>query len=159
MFWIAAALSISIGGLIVIVMFMLLSTPRTGTGWVWTVGFFLIGTWMGFVVLSLGLNTARGVQRGVEEADAARGDRREAHGRRAGKVVGTGLAKVTGRSKPSTTTSAVADTSATTGSDTTAPDSADSEPPTSEPKPSFDDAARSIGMMVGRRLGARKDRS
>lgn len=153
MFWIAAGLSIVIGVSIVIVSFMVLSTPGTSTGWVWTAGFFLIGTWMGFVVLSLGLNTARGMQRGVDEADAARGDRLEAQGRKAGKVVGTGLAKVTGRSKPSATTSASTDSP-----DATAPDSIDSNPPNSESKPSFDDAARSIGMMVGRRLAARKDK-
>jgi len=99
MFWIAAGLSLLIGILIVIVLFMLLSTPRTDKGWAWTIGFFVVGTWIGFVILSLGLNTARGIDRGAKEADAARGDRFEEQGRKAGKVVGSGLAKVTGRSK------------------------------------------------------------
>ncbi|MEI7624045.1 MAG: hypothetical protein WCJ88_10855, partial [Actinomycetes bacterium] len=81
MFWITAALSVGIGAVIVVVLFMLLSTPRTGSGWAWTGGLFVIGIWIGFVTLSLGLNTARGVQRGTQEADAARGDRLEAHGR------------------------------------------------------------------------------
>jgi len=141
MFWIAAGLSLLVGVLIVVVLFMLLSTPRTDAGWAWTIGIFLVGIWIGFVVLSLGLNTARGVERGTQEADAARGDRFEAHGRKAGKVVGTGLAKVTGRSKQ--------------------PDSASSETgeTTNELKPTLDDAARSLGMMVGRRLGSRKDKS
>lgn len=140
MFWIAAGLSLVVGVLIVVVLFMLLSTPRTDAGWAWTLGLFVVGVWIGFVVLSLGLNTARGVERGAKEADAARGDRFEAHGRKAGKVVGTGLAKVTGRSKQ--------------------PDTASSETreTTSEPKPTLDDAARSLGMMVGRRLGSRKDK-
>ena len=145
MFWIAAGLSLLIGILIVIVLFMLLSTPQTDKGWAWTIGFFVVGTWIGFVILSLGLNTARGIDRGVKEADAARGDRFEEQGRKAGKVVGSGLAKVTGRSK-------------------TAPVSAEqeqspaNEPQSSEPKPTLDDAARSLGMMVGRRLGSRKDK-
>jgi len=146
MFWIAAGLSLLIGILIVIVLFMLLSTPRTDKGWAWTIGFFVVGTWIGFVVLSLGLNTARGIDRGAKEADAARGDRFEEQGRKAGKVVGSGLAKVTGRSK-------------TTPVSTEQEHSAASEPQSSEPKPTLDDAARSLGMMVGRRLGSRKDKS
>ena len=146
MFWIAAGLSLLIGILIVIVMFMLLSTPRTDKGWAWTIGFFVVGTWIGFVILSLGLNTARGIDRGAKEADAARGDRFEEQGRKAGKVVGSGLAKVTGRSK-------------TTPVSTEQEHSAASEPQSSEPKPTLDDAARSLGMMVGRRLGSRKDKS
>lgn len=145
MFWIAAGLSLLIGILIVIVMFMLLSTPRTDKGWAWTIGFFVVGTWIGFVILSLGLNTARGIDRGTKEADAARGDRFEEQGRKAGKVVGSGLAKVTGRSK-------------TTPVSTEQEHSAASEPQSSEPKPTLDDAARSLGMMVGRRLGSRKDK-
>ena len=154
MFWIAAALSVGIGALLVIVLFMLLSTPRSTFGWAWTVGAFLIGTWIGFVVLSLGLNTARGVQGGAQEADAARGDRLEAHGRKAGKVVGSGLAKVTGRSQPTPASSESSPASDTIGSE-----SSESDPQTSASKPSFDDAARSVGMMVGRRLGARKDKT
>jgi hypothetical protein len=146
MFWIAAGLSLLIGILIVIVMFMLLSTPRTEKGWAWTIGFFVVGTWIGFVILSLGLNTARGVDRGAKEADAARGDRFEEQGRKAGKVVGSGLAKVTGRSK-------------TTPVSTEQEHSAANEPQSTEPKPTLDDAARSLGMMVGRRLGSRKDKS
>ncbi|MTA88675.1 MAG: hypothetical protein F2549_06640 [Actinobacteria bacterium] len=146
MFWIAAGLSLLIGILIVIVMFMLLSTPRTDKGWAWTIGFFVVGTWIGFVILSLGLNTARGVDRGAKEADAARGDRFEEQGRKAGKVVGSGLAKVTGRSK-------------TTPVSTEQEHSAANEPQSTEPKPTLDDAARSLGMMVGRRLGSRKDKS
>jgi len=145
MFWIAAGLSLLIGILIVIVLFMLLSTPRTDKGWAWTIGFFVVGTWIGFVILSLGLNTARGIDRGAKEADAARGDRFEEQGRKAGKVVGSGLAKVTGRSK-------------TTPVSTEQKHSAASEPQSSEPKPTLDDAARSLGMMVGRRLGSRKDK-
>lgn len=145
MFWIAAGLSLLIGILIVIVLFMLLSTPRTDNGWVWTIGFFVVGTWIGFVILSLGLNTARGIDRGAKEADAARGDRFEEQGRKAGKVAGSGLAKVTGRSK-------------TTPVSTEQEHSAASEPQSSEPKPTLDDAARSLGMMVGRRLGSRKDK-
>jgi hypothetical protein len=146
MFWVAAGLSLLIGILIVIVMFMLLSTPRTDKGWAWTIGFFVVGAWIGFVILSLGLNTARGIDRGAKEADTARGDRFEEQGRKAGKVVGSGIAKVTGRSK-------------------TAPVSTEqeyspaNEPQSSEPKPTLDDAARSLGMMVGRRLGSRKDKS
>jgi len=145
MFWIAAGLSLLIGILIVIVLFMLLSTPRTDKGWAWTIGFFVVGTWIGFVILSLGLNTARGIDRGAKEANAARGDRFEEQGRKAGKVVGSGLAKVTGRSK-------------TTPVSTEQEHSAASEPQSSEPKPTLDDAARSLGMMVGRRLGSRKDK-
>jgi hypothetical protein len=141
MFWIAIGLSLFVGVLIVVALFMLLSTPRTDAGWAWTMGLFVIGVWIGFVVLSLGLNTARGLERGAEEAEAIRGDRFEAHGRKAGKVVGTGLAKVTGRSKPQPAT---ANDHKETGT---------------EPKPTIDDAARSLGMMVGRRLGARKDKS
>ena len=145
MFWIASGLSLLIGILIVIVLFMLLSTPRTDKGWAWTIGFFVVGTWIGFVILSLGLNTARGIDRGAKEADAARGDRLEEQGRKAGKVVGSGLAKVTGRSK-------------TTPVSSEKEHSAASEPQSSEPKPTLDDAARSLGMMVGRRLGGRKDK-
>jgi len=141
MFWIASGLSLLVGILIVVALFMLLSTPRTDAGWAWTIGLFVVGVWIGFVVLSLGLNTARGVERGAQEADAARGDRFEAHGRKAGKVVGNSLAKVTGRSKKSGSTSSGA------------------EETKSEPKPTLDDAARSLGMMVGRRLGSRKDKS
>lgn len=141
MFWIAAGLSLLIGVLLVVALFMLLSTPRTNAGLVWTIAIFVLGSWMGFVVLSLGLNTARGIDRGAKEADAARGDRFEAGGRKAGKVVGSGLAKVTGRSKDQPNTST------------------DAEAIASEPKPTIDDAARSLGMMVGRRLGARKDKS
>jgi hypothetical protein len=145
MFWIAAGLSLLIGILIVIVLFMLLSTPRTDKGWAWTIGFFVVGTWIGFVILSLGLNTARGIDRGAKEADAARGDRFEEQGRKAGKVVGSGLAKVTGRSK-------------TTPVSTEQEHSAANEPQSTGPKPTLDDAARSLGMMVGRRLGSRKDK-
>ncbi len=141
MFWIAAGLSLLIGVFLVIALFMLLSTPRTNAGVVWTIAIFVLGSWMGFVVLSLGLNTVRGIDRGTKEADAARGDRFEARGRKAGKVVGSGLAKATGRSKEQPKTNANA------------------EATVSEAKPTIDDAARSLGMMVGRRLGARKDKS
>lgn len=146
MFWIAAGLSLLIGILIVIVLFMLLSTPRTDKGWAWTIGFFVVGTWIGFVILSLGLNTARGIDRGAKEADAARGDRFEEQGRKAGKVVGSGLAKAIGRSK-------------TTPVSTEQEHPAANESQSTEPKPTLDDAARSLGMMVGRRLGSRKDKS
>jgi len=140
MFWIATGMSLLVGVLIVVALFMLLSTPKTDAGWAWTIGLFVIGVWIGFVILSLGLNTARGIDRGAKEADAARGDRFEKHGRKAGKVVGTGLAKVTGRSKPQPVTAN------------------DPKETTAESKPTIDDAARSLGMMVGRRLGARKDK-
>lgn len=152
MFWIAGAISLFVGLLAVIVLFMVLSTPRTGTGWVWTIGIFVLSTWIGFVLLSLGLNTARGLERGTLEAEDARSDRYEAHGRRAGKVVGTGLAKVTGRAKTTPTTDA-APNAPTTGSTDSTGSSA------SESTPTFDDAARSLGKMVGRRLGERKERS
>lgn len=152
MFWIATGLSVAIGVVIVIVLFMLLGLPRSNSGWVWTAGIFLLGSWIGFVVLSLGLNTARGVQRGALEADSARGDRYEAHGRKAGKVVGTGLAKVTGRSKPTSPSSNSSDES-----DAASAASSETQPQEIPPKPSLDDAARSIGMMIGRRIGARKD--
>lgn len=156
MFWIAAALSVGIGAVIVVVLFMLLSTPRTASGWAWTGGLFVIGIWIGFVILSLGLNTARGIQRGTQEADAARGDRLEAHGRNAGKVVGSGLAKVTGRSKPVPTS---ADSSAESAeSETTGSASSNSDSQESPTKPTLDDAARSIGMMVGRRRKTQKDK-
>ena len=145
MFWIASGLSLLIGILIVIVLFMLLSTPRTDNGWAWTIALFAISVWIGFVILSLGLNTARGIDRGTKQADAARGDRFEEHGRKAGKVVGSGLAKVTGRSTTTPVSSAKEHSAA-------------SEPQSSEPKPTLDDAARSLGMMVGRRLGGRKDK-
>lgn len=145
MFWIAAGLSLLIGILIVIVLFMLLSTPRTDNGWAWTIALFAISVWIGFIILSLGLNTARGIDRGTKQADAARGDRFEEHGRKAGKVVGSGLAKVTGRSTTTPVSSAKEHSAA-------------SEPQSSEPKPTLDDAARSLGMMVGRRLGDRKDK-
>jgi TctA family transporter len=59
MFWIASGLSLLIGILIVIVLFMLLSTPRTDNGWAWTIALFAISVWIGFVILSLGLNTGR----------------------------------------------------------------------------------------------------
>jgi len=140
MFWIATGMSLLVGVLIVVALFMLLSTPKTDAGWAWTIGLFVIGVWIGFVILSLGLNTARGIDRGAKEADAARGDRFEKHGRKAGKVVGTGLAKVTGRSKPQPVTAN------------------DPKETTAESKTTIDDAARSLGMMVGRRLGARKDK-
>ena len=146
MFWIATGLSLLVGVVIVVALFMLLSTPRTDAGWAWTLGLFVLGIWIGFVILSLGLNTARGIDRGTKEADAARGDRFEEQGRKAGKVVGSGLAKVTGRSK-------------TAPVSTDQEHSAAGEPQPSEPKPTLDDAARSLGMMVGRRLGGRKDKS
>ena len=141
MFWIATGLSLLVGVVIVVALFMLLSTPRTDAGWAWTLGLFVLGIWIGFVILSLGLNTARGIDRGAKEADAARGDRFEEQGRKAGKVVGTGLAKVTGRSKPQPVTAN------------------DPKETAAHPKPTIDDAARSLGTMVGRRLGARKDKS
>jgi hypothetical protein len=146
MFWIVAGVSLLIGVLVVVVLFMLLSTPRTDNGWAWTIALFAISVWIGFVLLSLGLNTARGIDRGVKEADAARGDRFEEQGRKAGKVVGSGIAKVTGRSKTAPVS---------TGQEHPAAN----EPQSSEPKPTLDDAARSLGMMVGRRLGSRKDKS
>jgi len=153
MFWITAAIALAVGAIVVTVLFMMLSTPRTSAGWIWTLALFILGSWCGFIVLSLGLNTARGVQRGTQEADSARGDRLEAHGRKAGKVVGNGLAKVTGRSKSAPTSSKPSPASDTTGSE-----SPESDPQESTSKPTFDDAARSIGMMVGRRIGARKDK-
>ena len=140
MFWVATGLSLLVGVVIVVALFMLLSTPRTDAGWAWTIGLFVIGMWIGFVILSLGLTTARSLERGAEDAEAIRGDRFEAQGRKAGKIVGTGLAKVTGRSKPQPVTAN------------------DPKETTAESKPTIDDAARSLGMMVGRRLGARKDK-
>lgn len=145
MFWIAAGLALLVGVLVVIVLFMLLSTPRTNAGWAWTIGLFVISVWSGFVILSLGLNTARGVERGAKDADSTRGDRFEAHGRKAGKVIGTGLAKVTGR--------------AAAQSDGTNSDNPQAAKSVDEPKPTLNDAARSLGMMVGRRRSARKDNS
>ena len=141
MFWIAFAISAIVGALVGIVALMVLGLPATAAGWGWTVALVVIGTWCGFVLLSLGLNMARGIGRGAQEADSARGARYEAHGRKAGKVVGTGLAKLTGRS-PSP-----APTEATTTDER------------AEPKPTLDDAARSLGMMIGRRIGERKDES
>jgi len=146
MFWIAFGVSLGIGLVIVAVGLMTLAVPRTVFGWVWLLLSFVLGSWIGFVVLSLGLNTARGIDRGAKEADTDRGDRFEERGRQAGKAVGSGLAKLTGRSNSN-------------------PNSAGQKPPAtgepqaSEPKPTLDDAARSLGMMVGRRLGGRKDKA
>lgn len=141
MFWIAAALSLLVGALVVVILLMLLSTPRTGAGWLWTIGLGLLGVWIGFVVLSLGLNTSRGIELGASQADAERGDRFEAHGRRAGRVVGSGLAKATGRSR-------------------TKDDAPTSEPtPDVEPSPkvTIDRSARVLGQMVGRRIAERRE--
>ncbi|MEX1217092.1 MAG: hypothetical protein WEA11_01075 [Acidimicrobiales bacterium] len=144
MFWIALALSLVLGAIVGIVLLMLLGMPRNDAGWAWTIGLALVGAWIGFVIFSMGLNSARGMKRGASEADPERGDRLEARGRKAGKFVGTGIAKVTGRSKAEVA-QAPGDSSPTTTDDS--------------PQPTIDDAARSLGMMIGRRISARKGKS
>jgi hypothetical protein len=159
MFWIATVLSLAVGALVITMLLMILAGPRTTGGWAWTVGLGLLGAWIGFVALSIGLNTSRGFERGASEADRGRGDRFEAHGRSAGRVVGRGLAAVTGRTRRSQ------DVTSDGGA---APPTQDPTPPTGDPMPTpsssptppitVDRSARVLGQMVGRRMVERRDR-
>lgn len=158
MFWIALALAVGVGSLLVVVLLMLLAVPRTTIGWVWTIGLGLVTAWIALTVLSIGLHTARGAEQGMAEADSARGERYEEHGRRAGRVVGRGLAAVTGRSSTGSTVStdpAVAADGATADDEHPGSDDA----PTSRTRTDLDRGANSLGRMVGRRLAERRDRT
>ena len=136
----AGAISSAAGVLAVVILFALAGTPRTPIGWVWGVLLFVIAITIAWVSLTLGLNMSRSFDKGASQADARRGDRMEATGRTAGAVVGKGLGKV-----------------ARIGSGKTSrPDADDAPPPT--PKVTMDNAARSIGSMVGRRMAERKPR-
>ena len=92
----AAGIALAVGVLTVVVLFMLLGLPRTDAGWLWTIALGLLGVGIAWVCLSLGLTTASALERGRREAaEQARGDRFEATGRTAGRVVGTGVARAT----------------------------------------------------------------
>jgi len=144
MFWIASALAVVVGAIVLAALLMLLGPPRTDGGRLWTAALTMLGVGIGFMVLSIGLATGRGVEDGIAQADSARADRYEAHGRRAGRAVGEGLARVTGRSRTHAASASQDDTRM---------------PAAEAPRPSLDDAARSVGMMVGRRLRDRRNRS
>lgn len=139
-FLLAIGLSLLVGALIVVLLFMLLGLPTTQRGWIVTLGLALLASWIGYIALLIGLKILRGFETGVSQADNKRGQRYEDHGRRVGRFVGTGLAKVTKRTK-------------SVPSPTTNRNSADNQS-----KPTMNDAARSLGMMVGRRIGSWKDR-
>lgn len=149
MFWIALAIAIGVGLLAVVVLLMLLAIPRTGAGWAWTIFLGLLATWIGFAGLSIGLNTARGMERGVAEADSARGDRYEKHGRRAGRVIGKGLATMTGRGT-------MPDDGGGAGEREGAEAATDDAP---RERTDIDRGANSLGRMVGRRLAERRART
>ena len=99
----AAGISLAVGVLAVVLMFMLLGLPRTDAGWLWTLALGLIAVGIAWVCLSLGLQTSRAIEHGRHQAAAEqRGDRFEATGRTAGRVVGSGVAKASklmGRAK------------------------------------------------------------
>ena len=143
MFWIALALALGVGLVAVVVLLMLLAIPRTGAGWAWTIGLGLLATWIGFAAVSIGLNSARGLEQGVAEADSARGARYEEHGRRAGRAVGRGLAAVTGRAT-------------TPEPDRATIDTGDTVHDAPRRRTDLDRGANSLGRMVGRRLAERR---
>jgi hypothetical protein len=134
----AGAIASAAGVLAVVILFALTGTPRTPIGWVWGVLLFVVAIAIAWVSLTLGLKMSRSFDQGVSQADARRGDQMEATGRTAGAVVGKGLGKV-----------------ARIGSGKASRSNADT-PPSSTPKVTVDNAARSIGSMVGRRIAERK---
>jgi hypothetical protein len=134
----AGAIASAAGVLAVVILFALSGTPRTPIGWVWGVLLFVVAITIAWVSLTLGLKMTRSFDEGVSQADERRGDQMEATGRTAGAVVGKGLGKV-----------------ARIGSGKASRSNADT-PPSSTPKVTVDNAARSIGSMVGRRIAERK---
>ena len=139
-------IALAAGSVIVAVLLLLLGIPRSGSGWIWTVGLGLVGAWIAWVVLSIGQRSSEALAAGTADADAARGDRFEATGRRAGKVVGGGIARVTGRSNVEPESEA----------HTSGDSDQRSNGSTSGERPSLDDTARMLGQMVGRRLGPKR---
>ena len=158
MFWIALGLAVVVGALCVVALLMLLAVPRTDAGWAWLVALGLLSVWVAFAVLSIGLNTVRGAEKGAAQAEAARGDRYEEHGRRAGRVVGKGLAAMTGRSseraEPSADPAAPTSSAASNASGATSDDAPDGT--SDRTRTDLDRGANSIGRMVGRRLAERR---
>ncbi|CAM8626232.1 hypothetical protein MCETE7_00939 [Acidimicrobiia bacterium] len=134
----AGAIASAAGVLAVVILFALTGTPRTPIGWVWGVLLFVIAIAIAWVSLTLGLKMSRSFDEGASQADARRGDQMEATGRTAGAVVGKGLGKV-----------------ARIGSGKAPLPNTDT-PASSTPKVTVDNAARSIGSMVGRRIAERK---
>lgn len=134
--WLMLAVSVATGGLVGALLLMVLGPPRTTEGWLWTSALIALGGTTAYVVLSIGRRTSDGFAAGTEQADRQRGDRFEATGRRAGRAVGHGLARLSRRDE-------VASPSSSPSTD-------------SNPRPTLDDAARSLGRMVGRRLDARR---
>ena len=148
----AGALSAAVAVLAVVILFGLTGTPHTPIGWVWGVLIFVIALSIAWVSLTLGLNMSRSFDKGAADANQKRGDQLEATGRTAGAVVGKGLGKVarigSGRNSRS-----AGEVSTPAGSGSDAPDAQEAAP-----RVTVDNAARSIGSMVGRRIAERKPR-
>lgn len=146
-FWLALGVAVVVGLLAVLALLMVLALPRTDGGWAWTVVLGLLSTWIAFVVLSIGLASARGAAAGAAEAESTRADRYERHGRRAGRAVGTGLAAMTGR-RPRRDD----------GRDPSPPDPAPPTDTATRRRTDVDRGANSLGRMVGRRLAEHRRR-
>ena len=150
----AGAISAAVAVLAVVILFGLTGTPHTPIGWVWGVLIFAIALSIAWVSLTLGLNMSRSFDKGAADANQKRGDQLEATGRTAGAVVGKGLSKVAriGSGRNSRSDSAVSTApDLAAGSDTDA-----SDPRDAAPKVTVDNAARSIGSMMGRRIAERR---
>ncbi len=158
MFWIVLVLALAVGAVVAGALLVLVGTPANAIGWVWTGGAFIFGAFIGFVVLSMGLNISRAMEHGSAEADRGRGDSLEATGRAAGAVVGKGLSAVTrsSRKKGEKPTGNVP--AGPASGPPSAPAGSSTTPAEPKPEVTVDKAARVLGSMVGRRVAERRSR-
>jgi hypothetical protein len=154
----AGAISAVLAVLAVVILFGLTGTPHTPIGWVWGVLIFAIAITIAWISLTLGLNMSRSYDKGAADANQKRGDQLEATGRTAGAVVGKGLGKVARIGSGRTSSSGNDSPPRPAPAPDTKADAPKDPVPEAAPKVTIDDAARSIGSMVGRRIAERKPR-
>jgi hypothetical protein len=174
-FWIAAALAVTIGLVISAALVALGGrVPDSPLSWGVAILIFVVAGWLSFKLLAMGLNTSRALEE-AEVANPTRAASLESTGRSAGALAGRGAASLMKRGKkkgaataappvasPAPPTPTPAPTPAPAPAP--APTPAATTPPATQPAPApaadddvtVDKAARVLGSMVGKRLAARR---
>ena len=176
-FWVAALVALAFGALVGALVLAMLGVPGSWVGWLPVAVALVVAGWLAFKLLVMGMNMSRALHH-PEPADDARASTLEGTGRAAGALAGRGAAALARRTRG---TSATPSGSPETPTPPPVPDApgpdvptpgpepepvaTGSEPPRAEParpvpepggQVTVDRAARVIGSMIGRRVGARR---
>jgi|GEM_PF-716067 len=150
LFWLVAIPSVLATALAVGALLGVAGEPDSPVGWIRPVLLGVIVLMLSFRMLGAGVTTSRHFQRGLGEGSAPRPNDLEAKGRAAGAVVGRAVRAarrpIAATSKP--------------GPEPAGPEPKSEPEPAADPTPKItvDNAARSVGSMVGRRLSERRKR-